>query len=188
MSGLALLVGYSFVWYLFMASPARRSLRSVVFLLATTPLLGLAALARFPFGLLCGGLVAGIWLTGLWDMNHFLAPMEPDEVRFDEALGRIRRRVLVHEQRIRSEQWEQARSGHLVVLQEAITQVRALTPPAAEWALLSNSLMRTLEFDARVYRGDGLPDTTTGAASFARWEKLKREWASARSLRSRFRR
>ncbi len=184
--GAAVLLGYLFVWYLFMASPARRSLRSVAFLLATSPLLVVAALADFPFDLLGAGAVAGLWLAGLWDLNHVLAPMAPAEVRFDEALGLIRRRVLENERRIRADQWEEHREEHLSVLQRAVSQVQALTPPNPEWHRLSEGLIRALEFDAEVYRGDRAPDTNAGAASFARWEQLKREWDLVRSARSRF--
>lgn len=184
--GLASLAGYGFVWFLFIASPARRSLRSVLFLLGTSPLLVVAAVVRFPANLMVIVGLTCIWLLGLWDLHHILAPMEPREVGFDEKLGRIRRSVFEHERRMSAEQWNDAREAHLAVLRTAILQVQTLQPPTPEWAHVSDELIRALEFDADVYAAKRAANTTTGAASFARWEQLKRNWDVVRTTRSRF--
>lgn len=83
---------------IYAASPARRSLRSVLFLSMT----GIAWLAVSVFAEpmhqpIIGLAAVAIWLLGLWDLNHLLAPFAPDEVRFDQRLGSIRRGVLNHE-------------------------------------------------------------------------------------------
>lgn len=185
-SGGVLLLAYAAVWYFFMASPARRSLRSILFLAATSPLLAVAALADFPLSLMGGGFIACLWLAGLWDLGHVLAPFEPAEVRFDESLGRIRRQVRDNERGIPPGEWHEARDAHLRVLENAITEIHSLDPPSTEWAELRESLARTLEFDATVYRGDRSPDNAAAGESFARWAMLKQEWDAVRSARSNF--
>lgn len=177
---------YALVGYAFMASPARRSLRSLVFPAVTTPLLGITAVVRPPLDLAVIAGVAGLWMAGLWDLNHVLAPMDPREVRFDQRLGDIRRQIRASEDRIRPDHWGWDRPAHLDALERAIAQARDLVPPSGEWSRLRDGVVRALEFDADIYAGSRRADGATGAASLARWEQVKRQWDAVRSARSRF--
>jgi hypothetical protein len=118
--------------------------------------------------------------------NTSLHQWTPSEVEFDQTLGQIRGSVLEHERRITPDSWDDARGAHLTVLKQAISQVQVLEPPSPDWRRLSESFIRVLEFDAEVYGASRTADSTTGAASFARWEQLKRDWDTVRAARSRF--
>jgi hypothetical protein len=161
-------------------------MRSVAFLLLVTALLVVAGLVDQPLRYLIAIGATLMWVVGLWDRNHFLAPMEPVEVRFDLKLHDIRRRVLRHVRTIQPANWHTDRLAHLAVLEDAIERTRALNPPTPDWAALRDSLLRALIFDADVYAGSRPASSATGAASFARWEALKREWDAVRSTRARF--
>lgn len=179
-------LSYAVVWFLFMGPPGRRSFRSVLFLTLTSLPLALAPAARFPVNLAVIAIVTAVWAVGLWDLNHLLAPMEPAEMRFDEHLRRIQRTVMMDERRLRVETWDQERAAHLEVLTTALRDLSALTPPTPEWGRLQARIVRALEFDADVYRGERRADTATGGASHARWEQIAREWSLVWAARSRF--
>jgi len=177
---------YAAVWLLFMASRGRRSFRSILFLGLTSLPLVLAGSVAFPANLALMAIVTAVWAAGLWDLNHFLAPMEPSEMRFDQDLQRIRRRVVEAEQRLRIETWDRDRNSHHEVLLAAIAEMSALMPPTPDWGGLQSQMLRALSFDAEVYGGGRRADTATGGASYARWEQVARERRRVWSARSHF--
>lgn len=181
-----LLLAYGTVWLLFMASPARRSMRSIVFLLLTTPLLAVAAALPMPGSWFVVSATAALWLVGLLDLHDVLAPMPRAELQFDEGLSRIRRRVFRHERDLRSNAWEGVRQEHTRVLEAAIHDAQALRPPSAEWEQLVMGFISALEFDSEVYRGERPPNEDAAAASRARWDAVGQLWSGQRAQRSRF--
>lgn len=115
---------YVAVWLLYLTSPARRSLRSVLFLLITSLPLAPAAVLPPPYDLLLAAPVAAVWILGLMDFGHLLAPMEPVEVRFDQRLGAIQRRVRRSEAQIRPDTWNADRERHQEILAGALAEAR----------------------------------------------------------------
>ena len=65
-----------------------------------------------------------VWILGLMDFGHLLAPMEPVEVRFDQRLGAIQRRVRRSEAQIRPDTWNADRERHQEILAGALPEAR----------------------------------------------------------------
>jgi hypothetical protein len=179
-------IAYVGIWMIFLTSPARRSLRSVLFLGVTSIPLGFAGLIDGPTYWLVVGAVGLTWALGLWDLNDLLAPMPAAEARFERKLWKLQDDAVSHRRRLKLDNWEAGRTEHLAILRKAHTQASQLAPPHEEWTQLLDAVLRAFEFDIEVFSGERSMNSATASASIARWEGIGRRWEELRRRRSRF--
>lgn len=176
-------IGFVGLWALYLLSPLRRSLRSVIYLAVTSSILLLApTVGPWPVA----AVVATLWAAGLLDLNEILAPMPSREAKFERALWRIRGDVLAHRKRLTLANWPDQEARHRAVIGAAIERTRLLQPPAAEWSGLRDAVLRALEFDLAVFDGRAPLNAQSADASIDRWNAVSRAWNETRKRRANF--
>jgi hypothetical protein len=179
-------LAYIGVWIMFMASPGRRSFRSVLFLIVTSlPLVVVSLVEPAAYGVVAAA-VGTLWGLGLWDLREALAPMPPREARFDRTLWSICEGVLTHRRKLNLDDWEAQRDEHTALLRRTMLRIESMTPPTEPWAELLGSIKRAFEFDLSVFEAERSTNSATASASLARWEAINRRWDDVRRQRSSF--
>lgn len=167
-------LAYVGVWIIFMASRARRSLRSVLFLIATSLPLLIASSAELVEYTVTAATVAALWGLGLWDLGEALAPMRLAEARFDRSLWSICERVLKHRRKLNLDDWDVERAEHTAILRRTLMQIGSMKAPSDDWVEILRLISLALEFDLSVFEAERSMNSATATASLARWEAIHR--------------
>lgn len=172
-------------WFLYLRSPARRSVRSVILLLAIS-MLWMAGVSLWP-SVLGWALVitsATVAIAGLFGFHELLGRMPASDHKADEVLWTIQREVLNHRRPLHLDR-DDDRQRHVVRLKAEIARVRAVVVPEP-WELLRRQLLDALEGDRQALEAGRALDADAAAESARRWHALDADRAALRTRRASF--